>query len=51
MKKLLAAILAVLMVFTLAACGGGEKTDGGENVESGDKLQAKYESMTAEELI
>lgn len=51
MKKLLALLLALTMVFTLAACGGGEKTGGGENAGTGDKLQEKYASMTAEELI
>ncbi len=29
MKKLLVLLLALSMVFTLAACGGSEKADGG----------------------
>lgn len=51
MKKLLALLLALTMVFTLAACGGGEKAGGGENTGGNDKFQEKYASMSAEDLI
>lgn len=59
MKKLLALVLALTMIFTLAACGGTEKTTSGaekttsgvEKSDESNKLQANYESMTDEELI
>ncbi len=57
MKKLLALLLALSMVFTLVACGGGEKEPGsekepgGEKAGAGEDIQAKYATMTAEDLI
>ena len=54
MKKLLALILAGMMVFSLAACGGDDKNDGkgdGAETASFEELKAEYQSKTPEDLI
>lgn len=59
MKKILAGFLVVLMILSLAACGG-EKTNNNENnqnqteaVQSGDfeKLKTEFQKKTAEDLV
>ncbi|MBQ4577104.1 MAG: extracellular solute-binding protein [Firmicutes bacterium] len=48
MKKLLAILLAMVMVFGLAACGGGESEEGDAPAASGELVL--YSSMTEHDL-
>ena len=48
MKKLLAILLAMVMVFALAACGGGESEEGDAPAASGELVL--YSSMTEHDL-
>ena len=46
MKKLLALMLALLMVFSLVACGGGDDADAGDS----DKLEIVWWAFPTAEL-
>lgn len=49
MKKLLALILTIGMIFTLAACGGDKKGSGGQQAGGSEKID--YANMTEDDLI
>ena len=42
MKKMLALLLAMVMLFGMVACGGGEEAPEGGNAPAGQDLEAKY---------
>ena len=44
MKKLLAMILTIGMIFTLASCGGDKTENGGQQAEEAKKID--YANMT-----
>ena len=49
MKKLLALILTIGMIFTLAACGGDKNGSGGQQAGGSEKID--YANMTEDDLI
>ena len=49
MKKLLALILTIGMIFTLTSCGGDKTGSGGQQGQSAKKID--YENMTEDDLI
>lgn len=51
MKKVMALLLALMMVLSLAACGNSGKDDNGGNGGNGGKDQPAAVDMTAQEVL